>query len=130
MTGRPADQAVDDVTRWLGMRLPASGVTELDVRPALFNPAGLVSGPVTMALIDYAMATALWAHVTEDEDIATTNISVNYLRSAREGRIRATATMDRRTARAASLRAEVLHEDGTLMATAVGTFAIFARRGH
>lgn len=128
MTGRPAQDAVDDVTRWLGMRFPASGVTELDVRPALFNPAGLVSGPVTMALVDYAMATALWAHVTDVEDIATTNISLNYIRSAREGTIRATATMDRRNARAASLRAEVTHEDGTLMATAIGSFAVFARR--
>ncbi len=128
MTGRPAQDAADDVTRWLGMRFPAGGVTELDVRPTLFNPAGLVSGPVTMALVDYAMATALWEHVTDAEDIATTNISLNYIRSAREGTIRATATMDRRNARAASLRAEVVHEDGTLMATAIGSFAIFSRR--
>jgi uncharacterized protein (TIGR00369 family) len=128
MPGRPAEQAVDAVTRWLGMRFPAGGVTELDVHPGLFNPAGLVSGPVTMALVDYAMATALWEHVTDAEDIATTNISLNYLRSARDGTIRATAVMDRRTSRAASLRAEVLHEDGTLLATAVGSFAVFPRR--
>jgi len=81
-----------------------------------------------MALVDYAMATALWEHVTDAEDIATTNISLNYLRSARDGTIRATAVMDRRTSRAASLRAEVLHEDGTLLATAVGSFAVFPRR--
>lgn len=128
MTPRSAQDAVDDVTRWMGMRFPAGGVTELDVHPGLFNPAGLVSGPVTMALVDYAMATALWEHVTELEDIATTNISLNYLRSTREGTIRATATMDRRNARAASLRAEVRHEDGTLMVTAIGSFAIYPRR--
>ena len=39
--------------------------------------------------------------------IATTNISINYLRSAREGTLRAQATMDRRNARNASLRGEV-----------------------
>lgn len=128
MTGRPAHQAVDAVTSWLGMRLPENGVTELEVHPGLFNPAGLVSGPVTMALIDYAMATALWAEVTDTEDIATTNISVNYIRSAGDGLIRATAVLDRRNARSASLRAEVVRGDGELMATAVGTFAIFARR--
>lgn len=128
MADRRAEHAVDDLTRWMGIRFPRYGVTELDVVEKLFNPAGLVSGPVTMALVDYAMATALWEHVTDAEDIATTNISLNYIRSARDGVIRATATLDRRNARAASLRAEVVHEDGTLMATAVGSFAIFPRR--
>ncbi len=128
MSGRPAEQAIDEVTRWLGMRFPENGVTELDVRPEVFNPAGLVSGPVVMALVDYAMATALMVEVTESEGIATTNISINYIRSAREGVIRATGELDRRNSRSASLRAEVRHEDGTLLATAVGSFAIFARR--
>jgi len=118
----------DGVTGFLGIRHTGWGKTELDVRPELMNLAGLVSGPVVFALIDYAMGTALWRHVEAGEMIATTNLSINYVRSTSEGTIRAVATMDRRNRSNASLRAEVHHEDGTLMATAIGSFAIFRRR--
>ena len=32
----------------------------LTVRPELINPAGLLSGPVAYAMVDYSMGSALW----------------------------------------------------------------------
>lgn len=125
---RTKRHSTDGVTDFLGLRHTGWGTTELEVRPELMNMVGLVSGPVMFALIDYAMGTALWEHTTEDEHIATTNISINYLRSARAGTVRATATLDRRNSRNASLRAEARDDTDELLATAVGSFAIFPRR--
>jgi acyl-CoA thioesterase len=128
MTDHSERRTIDGVTGFLGMRFPAYGVTEIDLRDEFMNRAGLVSGGVVFTLLDYAMGTALWEQTTETEMIATTNISINYLRSARAGTIRATATVDRRNSRNASLRAEVHDAEGEVLATAVGSFAIFPRR--
>lgn len=128
MSDRARADGHDDVMGLLGIRHTGWGITELELRPALMNLGGLISGPVVFALVDYAMGTALWRHVKDGEMIATTNISINYLRSAREGKITAKATMDRRNSRNASLRAEVRDGEDELLATAVGSFAIFPRR--
>lgn len=128
MTDHADYRSIDGVTGFLGMRFPAYGVTEIDVRDEFMNRAGLVSGGVVFTLLDYAMGTALWEQIDETEMIATTNISINYLRSVRAGTITATATVDRRNARNASLRAEVRDATDELLATAVGSFAIFPRR--
>lgn len=128
MTDHADYRAIDGVTDFLGMRFPAHGVTELDVRDEFMNRAGLVSGGVVFTLLDYAMGTALWEHIDDTQLIATTNISINYLRSVRAGTITATATVDRRNSRNASLRAEVRDATGEVLATAVGSFAIFPRR--
>lgn len=124
---RSAIEGHDGITEALGIRFTGWGRTELDVRPDLMNLTGLISGPVIFALVDYAMGSALWRETSEDELIATTNISINYLRSARAGTVRATATLDRRNSRNASLRAEVRDDTDELLATAVGSFAIFPR---
>lgn len=128
MTDHADYRAIDGVTDFLGMRFPAYGVTEIDVRDEFMNRAGLVSGGVVFSLLDYAMGTALWEHIDETEMIATTNISINYLRSVGAGTIIATAKVDRRNSRNASLRAEVRDATDELLATAVGSFAIFPRR--
>ena len=76
-------------------------------------------------MVDYAMGSALWAERSGDERIATINISINYIQTAREGDVVCTALLDRRNDRIAVLRSEVTHEDGRLIATAVGSYAIF-----
>ena len=49
------------------------------------------------------------------------------MQTAREGDVLCSARVDRRNDRVAVLRAEVSHEDGRLLATAVGSFAIFPK---
>lgn len=97
------------------------------------NPAGLLSGAITYTMVDYAMGSALWRERSGDERIATINVAINYVQTAREGDVVCTAAVDRRNDRIAVLRAAVEHDDGRLIATAVGSYAIFpsARlRGH
>jgi acyl-coenzyme A thioesterase PaaI-like protein len=49
------------------------------------------------------------------------------VQTAREGELICTSTLDRRNDRVAILQSEVRHEDGRLIATAIGSFAIFPR---
>ena len=67
------------------------------------------------------------AGASEGERIATIGISINYVQTAREGDVICESTLDRRNDRVAVLRSEVRHEDGRLLATAIGSFAIFPR---
>src|SRR5882757_8580915 len=120
-------EGIDDLTRWLGLRWKTPGQVRLTIRPEHINPAGLLSGAVTYAMVDYAMGSALWQQRERGERIATIGISINYVQTAREGEIVCSATVDRRNDRVAVLRAEVSHEDGRLLATAVGSFAIFPK---
>ena len=76
---------IDGLTRWLGLRWESHDRVRLTIRPELINPAGLLSGPVVYAMVDYSMGSALWAERERGERIATIGISINYLRTAREG---------------------------------------------
>lgn len=116
---------IDGLTRWLGLRWESFDRLRLTVRPELINPAGLLSGPVVYAMVDYSMGSTLWAARESGERIATIGISVNYLRTAREGEVICESVLDRRNDRVAVLRSEVSDEGGRLLATALGSFSIF-----
>ena len=120
--------AIDGVTGFMGMRWEDPQTVRLQIRPELINAGGLLSGVVGFALVDYCMGSTLWAQTTEDERIATIGISINYVQTAREGEILCRTVLDRRNRTTAVLRSEVLHEDGRLLATAIGSYSIFARR--
>ncbi|HEX4837561.1 MAG TPA: PaaI family thioesterase [Solirubrobacteraceae bacterium] len=123
-----ASPGIDGVSGFMGMRWDDANSVRLDIRPELINAAGLLSGVVTYALVDYCMGSALWAHTTADEHIATINISINYVQTATEGEIVCTTELDRRNRSNAVLRSEVRHEDGRLLVTAIGSYTIFPAR--
>ncbi|SRR6266508_3459353 len=123
----PGPQAIDGISKHLGFRWEAANRVRLTIRPDLINPAGLLSGPVTYALVDYCMGSTLWVERSKGERIATINISINYLQTATEGDVICTTELDRRNDRVAVMRSEVRHEDGRLLATAIGSFSIFPR---
>jgi uncharacterized protein (TIGR00369 family) len=109
------------------MRWEAHDRVRLTVRPELINAAGLLSGPVAYALVDYCMGSTLWKELSGDERIATIGISINYVQTAREGDVICTSELDRRNDRVGVLRSEVRHDDGRVLATAVGSFSIFPK---
>jgi uncharacterized protein (TIGR00369 family) len=123
-------QSLDGVSGFMGMRWEDPQTVRLTIRPELINRGGLLSGVVTYALVDYCMGSTLWAQTTEQERIATINISINYVQTAVEGEIVCRTTLDRRNRRAAVMRSEVRHEDGRLLVTAIGSYTIFPPRGH
>lgn len=112
------------LAQFIGLRRDGPGVTRLTVRPELLNGAGLLIGPVGFALVDYSMASALWACRNPGELIATINLSLNFIQAARDGEIVCRSSVDRRNRHAASLRSAVHHENGLLLITAIGSFAI------
>ena len=116
---------IDGLTRWLGLRWESPDRVRVTIRPELINPAGLLAGPVAYAMVDYSMGSALWVKRESGERIATIGISINYLRTAREGDVICDSTLDRRNDRVAVLRSEVSDESGRLLATAIGSFSIF-----
>ena len=121
-------ESVDGVTGFMGMRWRDPETVSLQIRPELINAGGLLSGVVTYALVDYCMGSTLWVQTTEQERIATINISINYIQTATEGEIVCRTTLDRRNRSAAVMRSEVRHEDGRLLVTAIGSYTIFPRR--
>ena len=119
---------LDAVSEFFGFRYEAPGRIRVTVRPELMNRGGLLSGAVAFSMIDYAMGSALWMQITEEESIATLNIAINYVATAREGDIVCTAEVDRRNRRAATLTSRVHADDGRLVASAIGAYSIFPRR--
>jgi uncharacterized protein (TIGR00369 family) len=130
---RPAKrpESMDGVSAFIGMRWEDAQTIRLRVRPELINAGGLLSGVATYALVDYCMGSTLWVQTTADERIATIGISINYVQTATEGEIVCRTELDRRNRSNAVMRSEVRHEDGRLLATAIGSYAIFRpRRPH
>jgi uncharacterized protein (TIGR00369 family) len=119
--------ALDGVSSFIGIRWDDPQTVRLRIRPELINAGGLLSGVVTFALVDYCMGSTLWAQTTEQERIATINISINYIQTATEGEIVCKTVLDRRNRANAVMKSEVVHEDGRLLVTAIGSYAIFTK---
>jgi 1,4-dihydroxy-2-naphthoyl-CoA hydrolase len=120
--------ALDGVSGFIGMRWDDPQTVRLTIRPELINAGGLLSGVVTYALVDYCMGSTLWAQTTREERIATISISINYIQTAIAGEVVCRTVLDRRNRSNAVMRSEVRHEDERLLVTAIGSYAIFARR--
>lgn len=123
-----AGLGIDGVSAFIGMRWDDPQTVRLTIRPQLINAGGLLSGVATYALVDYCMGSTLWAQTSDEERIATISISINYVQSATQGEVLCTTQLDRRNRTNAVLRSEVRHEDGRLLVTAIGSYAIFVPR--
>ena len=119
--------AFDGVSAFMGIRWDDPQTVRVQVRPELINAGGLLSGVVTYAMVDYCMGSTLWAHTSAEERIATIGISINYVQTAVEGELVCRAVLDRRNRSNAVMKAEVHHEDGRLLVTAIGSYAIFTK---
>lgn len=119
---------IDGVSEFLGFRWEHANTIRLTIEERHINAAGLLSGAVTYAMVDYCMGSTLWKQTTEDERIATVSISINYVQTATEGDVICTTELDRRNRRLAVMRSQVHAEDGRLLATAIGSYTIFPRR--
>ena len=120
--------SIDGVSTFMGLRWDHADTVRLEIRPDLINAAGLLSGAVTYALVDYCMGSTLWKETTDEEAIATINISINYVATATEGEAICHTQLDRRNRRLGVLRSEVKADDGRLLATAIGSYTIFPRK--
>lgn len=127
MTDTPQPSGIDGLSDFIGMRWEDYDRVRVSVRDELINPAGLLSGAVTYAMVDYCMGSTLWQQRSEGERIATISISINYVQTAREGDVICTSRVDRRNDRIAVLSSEVRDGEDRLLATAIGSYSIFPK---
>src|SRR5579862_9820884 len=123
-------RSLDSLTGFIGMRWDDPNTVRVRIRPELINRGGLLSGVVGFALVDYCMGSTLWAETSEQERIATISISINYIQTATEGDVICHSTLNRRNRSIGVMQSEVRHEDGRLIATAIGSYSIFPPKAH
>jgi uncharacterized protein (TIGR00369 family) len=114
------------VAQMVGMHLtelrPDEAVIEIEMRDGLKQPHGVLHGGITATLIDTAMAFAVVTRLGEDEKASTIDLTVHYLRPHTEGVFRCTAKIVRAGKRIFTVSADVVNEQGKLIATAISTY--------
>ena len=110
----------------VGMQLvdirPNEAVIEIEMRDDLRQPNGVLHGGVTATLIDTAMAFAVRTYLTDTEPTATIDLTVHYLRPHVTGKASCTARVVRPGKRIFTVPAEVVNEEGKLIATGLSTY--------
>jgi uncharacterized protein (TIGR00369 family) len=113
-------------SKLIGMKLvdlrPDEAVIRIEMRDDLRQPDGVLHGGVTATLIDTAMAFAIRTRLPVNESSATIDLTVHFLRPHTTGTITCTARIVRAGKRIFTMAADVVNEDGKLVATAVSTY--------
>ncbi len=98
-------------------------------RPEFANPTGAIQGGFLAAMLDDTMGPALIATLEPDQFAPTVELKVNFVRSARPGRLVGTARVVHRGGTIAFLAGELHDEAGQLVATASATARIVRMNG-
>lgn len=102
-----------------------SAVASLELGDDHMNPIDVAHGAVAFALMDTAMGAAVMSVVGDDKRCATIEIHTRFHRGARAGRLTAEATVLTAGRRVVQLEARTTGDDGRLVASATGSFAVF-----
>ncbi|MGG1313253.1 MULTISPECIES: PaaI family thioesterase [Cohnella] len=98
-------------------------VVTLDIRPHHLNLIGIVHGGVYATLVDSAMG--LLAMIAKPEaNVVTTNLHMNFVAQAREGKLIVTAEPLHISGKSVTAQAFARTESGTLCAFGTGTFRV------
>lgn len=93
------------------------------------NPFGLAHGAVAFTLMDTAMGAAVVSVLPEGAQCATIEVHTRFHAGARQGGLRAEATVTTPGRRIIHLEAKTFDDDGRLVASATGSFAVFSPAG-
>lgn len=96
---------------------------KLKMRRELEQPYGILHGGATATLIDTAMAFACVTCLADGEKTTTVDLTVHYLRPHSAGAVFCTAKVVRAGRRMMTVSAEVVNEEGKLIATSLSTYA-------
>ena len=115
----------------VGFRLTgfADGVIhmELEAGARHHNPMGLVHGGVLCDLADAAMGTAMAATLEDGEGFVTLQLSANYLRAVKEGRLIATGKVVHRGRSTGYTEGEIVDGEGRTVARFTSTCMVTKR---
>ncbi|MGC9325982.1 MAG: PaaI family thioesterase [Desulfomonilia bacterium] len=93
-------------------------IMTMDVRDHHINIWGVAHGGAIASIADSACGISLASTLGEDEFVMTQQLSVQYLKPARKGLIRAEGRVLRRGRNSAALEADIYDEDGQIVAHA------------
>lgn len=115
----------------LGMRQfirnPGEGLCRLKVKREFFNPVGTVHGGILFTMVDNDMGAAINTVIDPATERASTiEVKINFLRAVTSGELVSTTGVIQRGRRIAVLESR-LRQGRTLVATALGTYAISPR---
>jgi uncharacterized protein (TIGR00369 family) len=112
--------------RWTGTELVSydPGVVRIaaEVQPHHHNPQGIVHGGVLAGLLDTACGLALRSLLPSDRTHRTVQLSINYLKAVRTGRLVATGRAVHKGRSMGVADAEVRDEQDRVLARATATF--------
>ncbi len=97
-------------------------VLKLKMRDELRQPYGFLHGGATASLIDTATAFACISCLAKGEQTMTIDLTVHYLRPHKDGEVFCTAKVVRNGKKIQTVSAEVINEEGKLIATALSTY--------
>ena len=114
------------LARLIGMELLDVRIGEADIRIEMHDdlrqPHGVLHGGVTSTLIDTAMAFAVRTLLPGGEPTATVDLTVHFLRPHVEGMAICKAKVVKPGKRFFNVSAEVVNEEGKLVATGIATY--------
>lgn len=99
------------------------------VTEALHNPNGVVHGAVLFAMADTSMGAATMSTLDDDQACATVEVHMRFLRPAASGTLTTESTVVKGGRRIVHLESTTRDEQGELIATATGTFAVIPAIG-
>ena len=123
----PAEVVQSAFSQLLGCRLLRleGGVAEvaLALAPELRNRGGKLHGGALFSLVDIAMGLACSSSHGFDQQSATIECKINYIRAVSDGDVLCTSRVIHAGRRTMVVEADV-HQDDKLVAKAQGTFAV------
>ena len=116
----------------LGMTVEEIGrervVVRMDVPEAFYTPYGAIHGGVIAALMDTVGGMVVATHLSPADRTATHSFNINYTSFVREKSCRCVGRLLAMARNVATVEIEVVREDGTLAAKALGAFGIFRNK--
>ena len=103
---------------------PVQGRCWLDVGPQHTNRHGVLHGGITSCLLDNASGTtgSLTVDRTGKAPFLTISLTTQFVGPGRQGRVTATGKVTGGGRSLLYIQGELVHEDGTLIATSTGVF--------
>lgn len=130
MTGSPASFPLQEhLGMVVGSPAPGVGTAELVVGAALHNPNGVVHGAVLFAMADTSMGAAAMSTLQEGLVCASIEVHLRFLRPVAAGRLRCRTEVLRGGRRVVHLESRIFDDEGALVATASGSFAVIPAPG-
>ena len=102
-------------------------VIRVEITENLLQRRGIVHGGMLATLIDAAVGSAVRSTLSDEQYSATVELKINYLKPATGIYLLATGKVVQRGKTLAVGTAEIVNDEGTLVAMGTGTFMVFTK---